>query len=309
MRIVMLGHSNAGKTTYMSMMYQYMSGRKGHNGFRIEASDGSQHTRLLENATAISRGKYPDPTSRRDTYNFRLYFEGRQVSDFVWADYRGGALTERSSDEDMAALLDDMKQSDAVVVFADAHELATDPDSRRRVATLTVLLQRAIADQHKATPVVLAYTKADLLRKSEEWSVAVEPFEQVSRALETSSNVKGTIVTVACGQRPKAVHVPVLWCLSHGVVNKIAALREDVAYWQREADSAGKKASISNSFKSWLDSVESERKKQLRYLKEAKERLAQLEPLLRPAEKLKGTLAKAQRKDGPPRAFRKATGR
>jgi GTPase SAR1 family protein len=306
MRIVMLGYSDAGKTTYMAMMYRFMNKAKGHNGFRIEADNRQQGIKLLENAESISHGWYPDPTDRRDSYHFSLYFQGQRISTFEWADYRGGALTERSTNEDMAALLADMKSCDAIVVFADAYELATVPDSHRRVRRLTVLMQQAISAQRSAIPIVLAYTKADLIRKSEQWRVAIEPFEQVSRALETSANVKGAIVTVSCGKRLKAVHVPVLWCLSQGVANTIRALQDDVNYYTRQADSHGERGSIGNSIKSMWNGVDSEWKKQRLYLKEAEDKLAEIQPLLLPADRLRGTLEKAQRKDGPPRAYRRA---
>jgi hypothetical protein len=309
MRIVMLGYSDAGKTTYMAMMYRLMNRTKGHNGFWIEADNRQQGLRLLDNAEAISQGRYPPPTDRRDTYDFSLYFLGQRVSTFEWADYRGGALTERSTNEDMAALLSDMKSCDAVVVFVDAYQLATDPDSHRRVRRLTVLMQQAISAQRSGIPIVLAYTKADLVKKSEDWREALEPFEQVSQALETSPNVKGTIVTVSCGKRLKAVNVPVLWCLSYGVANTIQGLQNQVDYYKRQAEDYGKRGSIGNSWRSMWDGVDSEWKKQRRSLKEAEDKLAEIQPLLLPAQQLKATLQKAQRKEGPPRAFRKATKR
>lgn len=309
MRIVMLGHSNAGKTTYIATMYQFMNKGNGYKGFRIQTRNPQQHAELLLSAKEITAGRYPPPTSRRDTYEFDLSYHGRSVSKFIWSDYRGGALAERSTDEDMAALLADMRSCDGLVIFTDAHELATDPDPHRSVRRLTGLMQRAIGEQRAAIPVVLAYTKADLLKSSEEWSKVIEPFTQVSTALETSSNVRGAIVTVSCGRRPKAVHVPVLWCLSHGVANMIKALQNETAYYHNQAFTASKSGSIANSFRSWRGGDESEWKKAARYRKDAQEKYKELKPLMAPARELAKTLSKAQRADGPPRAFRQASGR
>jgi hypothetical protein len=307
MRIVMLGHSNAGKTTYIAMMYQFMNKGKGHKGFHIQARDSRQHSELLENAQAINSGRYPPATSRRDAYEFDLSYEGRPVSRFIWSDYRGGALAERSTNEDMAALMADVNSCDGVVVFADAYELATGPDSYRQVGRLTYLMQRAIGERRASTPIVLAYTKADLIKSSEDWSKAIQPFSQVSAALVGSSNVKGAIVTVSCGRRPKAVHVPVLWCLTHGVANMIKELQDEADDFQRQAAAARKNGSIANSFTSWRDGVESERKKAARFQGESQAKLRELKPLQTPARELAKTLSKAQHKDGPPRAFRKAS--
>jgi len=306
MRIVMLGHSSAGKTTYMAAMYRFMN--DGRKGFKIVAADAAQHARLIDDADGIKKGIYPDPTSQRAEYQFTLYFKGKRVSTFVWADYRGGALSERSSSEDAAALRNDIKESDAVVVFADAYELATEPDSRRAVRRLTVLMQQAIADGRTAVPLVLAYTKADKVKSADEWSLAVEPFEQVSHALETSGSVKGAIVTISCGRRPKAVHIPVLWCLSNGLANEIQALQNKADSYQQWAKEAGKNGSIGNSWKSWRDGTESEWQKKKRYLKEAQDRLNEMRPLLRPAQQLASTVERDLRKERPPRAYRNAVG-
>jgi GTPase SAR1 family protein len=305
MRIVMLGHSNAGKTTYMAMMYQLMN-IDGYRGFRIIAKDSNRHAELLNNARAIKFDRYPPPTARHSEYDFTLYFEGREISDFTWNDYRGGAIMERSTSADTAALLEDLAASDAVVIFADAYELATSPASHANIEDLTDLMHRAIEEHANAKPLVLAFTKADMVRKPSDWAIAVEPFEAVRRAMNASRNVKATTVTVSCGHKPKAVQVPVLWCLSYGLANEANALRDRVAYYQRRADEHARNDTISNRIGSWWRNEESEHKKQLRNLARAEEKLAELAPLEYRARELAGALTKAQRKDGPPRAFRRA---
>lgn len=301
----MLGHSNAGKTTYMAMMYQLMN-IEGYRGFRIVATDPDRHAELLENARAIRLDRYPPLTARHSEYDFTLYFEGREISDFTWNDYRGGAIMERSTSPDTAALLKDLAASDAIVIFADAYDLATSPTSHTNIEDLTDLMHRAIEERANAKPLVLAFTKADLIRKASDWAVAVKPFEAVRRAMDTSRNVKATTVTVSCGHKAKAVQVPVLWCLSYGLANQANALRDRVAYYQRRADEHAKNDTIFNRVGSWWKNEESEHQKQLRNLERAQEKLAELAPLEQRARQLAAALTTAQRKDGPPRAFRRA---
>jgi GTPase SAR1 family protein len=309
MRIVMIGHTNAGKTTYMAMMYRLMNGKKGYEGFRIVANDSARHAELLDNAGAIDSGRYPPPTARHSEYDFTLYFDGREVSDFTWNDYRGGAIMERSTSADTAKLLKEIADSDAVVIFADAYELATNPASHNDVQELTDLMHRAISDSGSGKPLVLAFTKADLVRSTAEWAVALEPFEQVIQAMDQSRDIKATTVTVACGDRPKAVQMPVLWCLSYGLANQAKKLRDDVARYRKRAEEHAKNDTIGNRFGSWLRDEESEHKKQLRYLAWAEENLAELAPLEQRAHQLAKALRKAQRKDAPPRIVRKASRR
>lgn len=301
----MLGHSNAGKTTYMAMMYQLMN-IQGYRGFRIVATDPHRHAELLENARAIQFDRYPPLTARHSEYDFTLYFEGREISDFTWNDYRGGAIMERSTSPDTAALLKDLAVSDAIVIFADAYELATSPTSHANIEDLTDLMHRAIEERANAKPLVLAFTKADLIRKASDWAIAVKPFESVRRAMGTSRNVNATTVTVSCGHNVKAVQVPVLWCLSYGLANEANALRDRVAYYQKRADEHARNDTIFNRVGSWWKGEESEHQKQLRYLERAQEKLVELAPLEHRARELAAALTRAQRKDGPPRAFRRA---
>jgi hypothetical protein len=53
----MLGHSDAGKTTYMSLMYEMMG--RGVGGFVVSAENPDDHVRLSAAAKAIRTGRYP----------------------------------------------------------------------------------------------------------------------------------------------------------------------------------------------------------------------------------------------------------
>ena len=70
MKIVMLGHSGAGKTTYLSLMYTEM--QDGIGGFQVRAKNSSQHRQLLADAQAIRSSQYPPATNHRASYNLAL---------------------------------------------------------------------------------------------------------------------------------------------------------------------------------------------------------------------------------------------
>lgn len=303
----MLGHSNAGKTTYMALMYRLMN--RGFKGFKITADDRAQHEELLGNARAVREGRYPPPTSRRSRYDFTLTYWGRRISEFTWEDYRGGALSDRSSEEDVASLMEALTRADAVIVFVDAHALATGSGSGRAARRLTTLVQRAIEREDGAIPLVLGYTKADLLTDDSQWKPVLEPFAALSDAMDRSGNVVPTTVAVACGPRPRAVHVPVLWCLSHHVSERADRLEASVEWHKRTAKEAEKNATLWNSITSAWNGVESENKRRIRHLKEAESRLAELKPIRRPARRLARALEKAQRKDAPPSVLVPSGGR
>src|SRR3954470_10076158 len=95
MDILMLGKSNAGKTSYVSAMYDAMNG--GVGGFTVRTERAADHQRLRRNAQQMRSGRFPEATSRRSVYPLQLWHDQDRVFDFVWRDYRGGALTEGSN--------------------------------------------------------------------------------------------------------------------------------------------------------------------------------------------------------------------
>ena len=300
MNIVMLGHSNAGKTTYMAMMYELM--RSGYGGFRVRAADRHRDRELLATARAIRQGVYPQPSSRRDVHTFKLTHRWRTVADFTWSDYRGGALSSRSDDAEAEAVLSALVAADGLVLFVDAHRLATAESSRRVGRRLTVLLLRALDERPGPVPVVIAYTKADLVHGTEAWTRATTPLTALEEAVSGSGRVHGTTVAVSCGARPQGVHVPVLWCLSHHLTDRVAELQRAADRSLQLSKEAESRAGLWNSITSTVQGVESEYRKQLRYGQEAQAKLKELKPLEAPARRLVAALDRARADTAPPTA-------
>ena len=85
MKVIMLGHSGVGKTTYMASMYGTL--QTPINGFSLHTQDSSHHSELLQTFNKIRRNEYPSRTSQRGLYNFSLLYQGRSVFPFEWVDY------------------------------------------------------------------------------------------------------------------------------------------------------------------------------------------------------------------------------
>ncbi|MET9059597.1 TRAFAC clade GTPase domain-containing protein [Streptomyces antibioticus] len=298
MNIVMLGHSNAGKTTYIAMMYDLM--RRGYGGFKIRAQDGALDRELRSAADAVRQGSYPPPSSRREQHVFRLSHGRRTVADFTWTDYRGGALSGRTDDEETSRVLAELTEADGIVVFVDAPHLAEDARGAREVRRLTVLLQRAMEGRTSRIPVVLAYTKADLLPPGDAWARATAPLDPLQRSLDGAAMVRAATVALSCGPRPAGVQVPVLWCLAQHLSIRVEDLEHELAVSRRLAEEAKNKSGLWNSFVSTLDGVESEYRKWQRHEQEAKAEAKELAPLKRPAKRLLAALEKARTHTAPP---------
>lgn len=164
MKVLMLGHSDAGKTSYMASMYTQMNTNR-YIGFGIVANDPTDHQSLFRLGTRLrSAGEYPSPTDVRQEYAFSLTLHGRSVLPFTWVDYRGGALYDSGgSQSQLDTLIEDLREADAVLIFLDGPKLLSPAgDDGVDVGRLTSILG-AIADHSHPPPVALIVSKADAL--------------------------------------------------------------------------------------------------------------------------------------------------
>jgi Double-GTPase 1 len=286
--IVMLGHSNAGKTTYMTMMYSFMN--EGVYGFRVRAEDDADHSRLTTAASAVRTGRYPPPSEQRHEYRFQLRHADTPIYAFRWRDYRGGALTERNTSRQAAELRQDLLTADGIVVFTDAHELLTDPRAHRKIRALMLPVTEALTERQSVTPLVIALTKIDLVPPDSDTGRFWLAFEPLIDAVRASPIVYGSLMPVSCGPQPRNVIHPVLWCLYHGIVSHAAQLDLEVQQAMNKARLHETRDTFGNRVWSRMAGRESERTKGVLLRLEAYRRYRFLEPLVEPASKLEQML-------------------
>ncbi|MFJ5774649.1 hypothetical protein [Streptomyces sp. NPDC093094] len=288
MNIVMLGHSQAGKTTYMALMYGTLN--SGSYGFEVLCQDRAQHKHLLRAAQAVLRGDYPPPTDHRQVYDLKLRHGLSDLVDFRWRDHRGGALTERSTSQQSADLRRDLLAADALVVFVDAYELIATPRGARKVRTLMAPITAALADRTTFVPLVISLTKCDLLGEDHDTGRLNSAFDPLINAVRQSPYVYGTIVELACGPRPRNIVGPVLFCLYWAIAkraeeldNEIESAMQQAAMYQAQNHLMGR----------WLAAWRGEPHpghSAAEMLGRAQAQYAQLEPLIEPGQKLEELL-------------------
>lgn len=287
MKIVMLGHGGAGKTTYVSLMYSEMI--DGIEGFTLRAAD-AQHRVLMADAAAIRRGRYPNATHRRTSFDLVLHHRRAPIFPFEWRDYRGGSLTDRrSTSADAAALHADLADADGVLVLVDATKLLSDPAAGRDIRRLTYLVQTALQARDAAlTPLVVGVTKCDLVDLDGTGVVdaLLAPFEPLMTAVGGSEHVHGTILPLACGPEPVNVVLPVLWSLHFGLVGHAMRLHAEVESAQHGAAFAAANDTVGDRVRSWWRGEPSWAWIGDQANQNALDRWRLLEPLLDPAERL-----------------------
>lgn len=183
----MLGHSSAGKTTYMAALYYRMVNglynykmrydrlanywfkhyTKGNYNYTMEESEQEEKD-LNIISTNVAKGIYPPPTAIRQEYVFKMQYKYFNEIEFNWFDYRGGALMERSNQSsDSASLIEKIKNSDALIVFLDGTKLEENLSKHEReFKRLVYLIKNAISNisiiEDSFYPISFVITKYDL---------------------------------------------------------------------------------------------------------------------------------------------------
>jgi energy-coupling factor transporter ATP-binding protein EcfA2 len=252
MNVLMLGHSGVGKTTYVASMYGAMQSEVA--GFTIKAKRRGDKARLLELHESILRGEYPAPSNQRESYPFRLCYEGSDVLSFDWADYRGDALVESAREsEEARSLHDDLTEADAVLAFFDCTMLATRRGQFREIRRMILLLSRAMQEVDHVMPLALVMAKADLVDASSSGLLA--PLDPLLETVRASKHVVGSLIPVACGRDAHNVELPALFALYFGLSQRIERLAEQINTMAAERDRMiGKVSTIWDFAFDWVDS-------------------------------------------------------
>lgn len=134
MKITMVGTSGSGKTAFMSGLYESLNANK-MSGFHIvPAGNTLDETIVLQGkwqALALPNRnfQFPPGTARTTLWSFDLRYYEKLVCNYEWIDYRGGILTDITSEaimndgekrKDVSELISHIALSNAVILFADS---------------------------------------------------------------------------------------------------------------------------------------------------------------------------------------------
>lgn len=233
MKIVELGHSGVGKTTYMASMYAAL--QKKVAGFSLKAVDTSDHQRLCELAKSIRVNSYPPRTSQRSDYNFYLEYHGNKILPFFWADYRGKALSERTSSYEFRALQQDITKADGIIIFFDCYTLTSGDSRINEVRKITFLLNSCLMNLERPISLAIVFTKIDLVEKFE--IKLLESIKELINAISKNKLISGALIPIACGQQNINVETPLLYALQTAIRTKIDSLNKDINFYDKQIKS------------------------------------------------------------------------
>ena len=258
MDIVMLGHSTSGKTTFMAALYYRMTNglynykmkydkwanywykRHTLNNYYYTLEEAEKEEKELNQISLnVTKGIYPPPTAIKQEYVFTMQYADYKEIRFNWFDYRGGALMERSNqNDDSMALMSKIKNSDALVVFLDGKKLE-EPISKneREFRRLIYLIKRAISnisvEDGSYFPISFVITKDDLCNDVLNSEGYAYFWENILNDIVQSNKIAGLITcTTINSQNIYNVHWPLLFSLNYNIykfANEVFA-----AYQQRD---------------------------------------------------------------------------
>lgn len=209
MKIVMLGNTGVGKTTYMASLYGMMQQRI--KGFSLKAVNSSDHTGLLELAKTISHGRYPFATDQRSEYDFTLQYQGKEILQFCWSDYRGGAIVESQTSTQAQALVQDLQGADGIMMFCDGQALTQGNVRASEIRRMTTLVTQALQTVEHPISLAIVLTKTDLISTFQ--PELFNDFKGLMSVINASEWVSGSFIPIACGTQFINVPMPLLFAL------------------------------------------------------------------------------------------------
>ena len=273
MKILMVGHSRSGKTSYMSGLYHLYGDDP--KGFGLWMSNSSKKANLKRLGDQISNGRYPSGTDISSVYNFWLQYDNELLIPVDWYDYRGGALSETSNiSKDAQALVSQISTADALIVFLDGEKITkmTDDDLEEEYDVLIWAIQKSISNRASKGhyfPISFVITKGDLYSTYDPLygSAGLNYFMPIITTIRESQVAAGMIGVVEVSMEGiHNVFAPLIFSLYYGMHHyeeeRIRNAKEEIekyknlypnifddiwsAFWGKDSDRAKARKCIDN---------------------------------------------------------------
>ena len=178
-KITMLGTTGAGKTSYLLGMYAVM--QTGVQGFTLAAKDMDLDLELTERWEKLisleGEDRWPIPNAAAmEHYSFDFSYGFRPLMSFEWLDYRGLALSDRSTEQDVVDLAQYLRESQCLFLCISGEHLVGEitPATVRELKSdrMNQFIQQYVSTQkhphpQNPFPVTIVITKYDLCHHRE----------------------------------------------------------------------------------------------------------------------------------------------
>lgn len=250
-RIMMLGFSGVGKSSYMGATYKLLS-EKSISGFSIEACPNlnGEHEILCNIGDAIAHGVYPSSTDKRKSYSFAFRYDNEVLLTFDWDDYRGGILETPS--QEMVGLYSQLSNTNGVILFFDAIELVNCKNDEKFEKQLDIFIMMVLEAAHKHPvglfPIAIVITKYDCVSKAslEDSSNYKKIVNGLFEPTRNSSNAISLLCYTSVGKTCVNIQYPLLFTMLNCLSARIDDVMQETKSYNKTAQEYKDKSSIIN---------------------------------------------------------------
>ena len=235
-KITMLGTTGAGKTSYLLGMYAVM--QTGIQGFTLAAKDMDLDLELTQRWEKLislkGEDRWPTPNAAAmEYYGFDFSYGFRPLMGFQWLDYRGLALSDRSTEQDVADLVIYLQESACLFLCISGEYLTSEltPNTVRQIKSdrMNQFIQQYISNNKQPNPqqpfpVAIVITKYDLCHHREREEIIADVKKLFQALFTPNSGWLVMICPVSLGRDlgddpdnakivPVNVHLPVVFAV------------------------------------------------------------------------------------------------
>ena len=235
-KITMLGTTGSGKTSYLLGMYAIM--QTGIQGFTLSAKDMDLDLELTERweklISVTGEDRWPTPNAATmEHYSFNFSYGFHPLIGFEWLDYRGLALSDRSTEQDVKDLVQYLSESQCLFLCLSGEHLI-EPITANTVREIksdrmNQFIQQYISQIKQPTnqnpfPVAIVISKYDLCHHRDREAIIAD-VQKLFQALFTPNTGWLTMICpVSLGKElcndlssgeivPVNVHLPVVFAV------------------------------------------------------------------------------------------------
>lgn len=235
-KITVLGTTGAGKTSYLLGMYAVM--QTGVQGFTLAAKDMDLDLELTQRWEKLislkGEDRWPTPNAAAmEYYGFDFSYGFHPLMGFQWLDYRGLALSDRSTEQDVTELVEYLQASECLFLSISGEHLVSEitPSTVRELKSdrMNQFIQQYVSfnknpSSLKPFPIAIVITKYDLCHHRDKDEIIAD-VKKLFQALFTPNS--GWLVMICpvslgkeLGENPEAanivpvnVHLPVVFAV------------------------------------------------------------------------------------------------
>jgi hypothetical protein len=249
-KITMLGTTGAGKTSYLLGMYAVM--QTGIQGFTLAAKDMDLDLELIQRWEKLislkGEDRWPAPNAAAmEYYGFDFSYGFRPLMGFEWLDYRGLALSDRSTEQDVADLVQYLQASACLFLCISGEHLTSEltPNTVREIKSdrMNQFVQQYVSNNKQPNsqepfPVAIIITKYDLCHHREREAIIADVKKLFQALFTPNSGWLVMICPVSLGRDlrddldnakivPVNVHLPVVFAVYSQLRNYGLKLKSD----------------------------------------------------------------------------------